>query len=77
MAKRLTNVQFMKKMMEHSEFGALAQAFIIDAVTKQAEAVAAADPGEISKGMGGFISSEAWVGVAKEIKQKMDEFYGS
>jgi hypothetical protein len=73
MAKKIKdNVDLVKDMMEHSQFGALAQAFIIDALTKQSNAVAKADPASIN---GGLVNPEAWVGVAKEIKAKMDAFY--
>jgi hypothetical protein len=73
MPKELTtNVQLVKNMMEYSQFGVLAQAFIIDALTKHANAVSKCTPDQIQ---GGMVHPESWIGVAKEIKAKMDAFY--
>jgi hypothetical protein len=67
-----TNVEFVTNLMEFSRHGALAQIFVIDAILKWSEIVAQHDPAEINMG-GGFVSAEAWVGVAKEIKAKIEE----
>lgn len=72
MAKRKTNVQIVKSVMEFSAFGPLAQAFVVQAITKYAEAVANAKPEDVDNAM---ISGESWVGVAKEIRDKMAEAY--
>ena len=69
MSKPQTNVEFVTNMMEFSRFGALAQVFIIQAIDQYSKRVAEADPATID---GGFISGQAWVGVAKEIQQKLE-----
>lgn len=72
-----TNVQLVKSMMEFSEHGALAQMFIIDAISQKAKAVAECDPVELEKKMGpnSFIPARKWIAVAKEIQAKMDANY--
>lgn len=73
MAKRLTNEQFVKQIMNFSNFGALSQMFVIDALMQHSKAVAAADPKMFDSAL---LNGEAWVGVAKEIQQKLEEQYG-
>ncbi|MEY9247588.1 hypothetical protein [Bradyrhizobium elkanii] len=65
-----TNTAFVQSLMEFSKYGALAQLFVIDALDKMSERVSQADPAAIESPM---ISGEAWVGVAKEIQQKLKE----
>lgn len=72
---RMTNVEFITKMMEYSQYGVLAQCFVIEALSKWSAQVAKASPEEISKASNGFISGEAWVGVAKEIHDKIAKQY--
>jgi hypothetical protein len=67
--KHKTNTAAVRDMMEYSNFGALAQLFIIDAISKHAEAVSKATPESVDTGL---IAGAAWVGVAKEIRAKMD-----
>lgn len=68
--KRLDNVEFVTEMMEHSKFGPLAQAFVIEAISRYAEQVAASKPENY--GQTSFFSPESWIGVGKEIAEKMD-----
>jgi len=77
MPKQKTNVEVITDIMEYSEFGALAQMFVIDALTKAAKRVAEAPWPEISKAFEGnqMISARAWQGVAKEIQAKLDAAY--
>ena len=72
--KNLTNVQFVKDIMENSKFGAMSQLFVIDAIGKLADAVTKAGVEEVRRQFGpnSFISPEAWFEVAKEIKSKLD-----
>jgi hypothetical protein len=70
--KHKTNVQAVKDMMEHSRFGMLSEMFVVEAIRRYAEACAAADPKDFESG---FISGEAWHGVAKEISTKLDEHF--
>lgn len=67
------NVELVTAMMEFSRFGALAQGFIIEAITRYAKLVSTSSPEHY--GQGSVVSPEAWIGVAKEIKTKMDAFY--
>lgn len=70
MAKRTeTNEQFVARLMKFSRHGALAQAFILEGITKYAEACAKADPASLDSP---FLSGEAWVACAKEIKAETD-----
>jgi len=69
----MTNVDYLTELLEFSRFGALAQAFVIEAVHRYAAKVAAADPKDLeSPGLSGA----AWVGVAKEIDTKLVDKYG-
>lgn len=74
--KRKTNVQIVADLMNYSEYGAMSQLFIIDAITKQAEAVAKMDPEELEKSKSfQLINPRAWVGVAKEIQERLNKMY--
>jgi hypothetical protein len=77
MAKRKTNTQFVESIMEYSDFGAMAQLFIMDAIKKVSNHVANMPLAELQKQFGenAMISPEAWHGVAKEIAQKFEEHY--
>lgn len=72
--ERKTNEQIVREIMNYSSYGALSQLFVMDALIKHADKVSAADPASI--GSNGLISPEAWIGVAKEIKRKLDRAYG-
>ena len=73
---RPTNVEVITELMEFSRYGALAQMFIMDALSKQARAVANA-PAEAFEGEGWeFVNGEAWQGVAREIADKLDAHLG-
>jgi hypothetical protein len=70
MAKPQTNVEFVTNMMEFSKYGALSQIFILEAIRNWSELVAKGDPAKLDSPM---ISGQAWVGVAKEIQQKIQD----
>jgi len=73
---RQTNIEAVVDLMEFSQYGALAQLFVVDALSKHARHVADA-PAEAFAGMrDGMIGQEAWQGVAREIAQKMDAHLG-
>jgi hypothetical protein len=77
-ARRQTNVEAITEIMEFSRYGALAQMFIIDTLGRQARTVADAPP-EVFEGEGwknGFVSAQAWQGVAREIAGKLDKHLG-
>ncbi|MEH2517420.1 hypothetical protein V1279_002993 [Bradyrhizobium sp. AZCC 1610] len=65
-----TNVEFVTRLMEFSNYGALAQIFVIEALRRWSDLVADAEPAKVDSPM---ISGHAWVGVAKEIKAKLEE----
>ncbi|WP_315729864.1 hypothetical protein [Bradyrhizobium sp. SZCCHNRI2010] len=67
---RSDNITFVSDLMNHSQYGALAQIFVIDALSKWSEIIAKTDPVEIDSPM---INGQSWVAVAKEIKQKIEE----
>jgi hypothetical protein len=64
--KRKDNVAFVKDLMTYSNYGALAQLFIIDAIDKFSKMVAEAEPIDHP-----LIDGRAWKGVAQEIQQKL------
>lgn len=68
--KRKTNVQIVKDIMENSRYGALAQVFVMDALHKFSDAVAESELKDYPPGS--FVAPEAWIGVAKEIKNKLE-----
>jgi hypothetical protein len=73
-AKRKTNVEIVVDLMEFSKYGPLAQIFVIDALVKVSERVAEARLDEIDGGS--FLSPEAWQGVAREIREKLERHTG-
>jgi hypothetical protein len=73
--RRKTNTEFVAELMEFSEFGAMSQLFIVNAIQSAAESVASTDPTTLDDS--GPISPTAWIGVAKEILVKFDKQYGA
>ncbi len=68
-----TNVDFVTRLMEFSNYGPLAQLFVLEALRNWSDLVAKADPAKVDSAM---ISGHAWVGVAKEIKAKIEKRNG-
>lgn len=71
-AKRKTNVQLVKTMMEFSSYGPLAQVFIMQAISEYAKSVASSTPEKLETPL---VSGAAWHGVAVEIKNQIDDHY--
>jgi len=77
------NVDLVKNLMEISPFGALSQIFIIEAISKEAkriikdgDKIIAEEEARAASGGGrSLVNVEAWVGTAKNIQDRMDEFY--
>ena len=68
--KAMTNVQFVTDMMEHSKYGALVQAFVLEGIARYAEQVKS-NAKSLRKSMKDhIIRPEAWIGVATEIDAK-------
>jgi hypothetical protein len=76
--KHETNEAFIKRLMNYSPAGALGQIFIIDALAKQAKAVAEADPSQLAESWNnGLIHPAAWQEAAKHIHQEMEKKRGA
>ena len=68
-----SNEDLVKDLMNYSPYGALCQVFIMEAIQRYAEQVAASNPEDYD--MGAMIAPEAWIGVAKDIKARCEAFY--
>lgn len=73
MKEHKTNVEVVTNIMEFSRYGALAQAFVIDALVKFSDAVSKCDPKELDSPL---LNGAAWVGVAQEISAKLKTHLG-
>lgn len=75
--KRRTNVQIVRDLMEFSDHGALAQMFVMEAIKRYADQVAAMDPDKLRACFEPmpFLNADSWQGVAKEIRQKIADAY--
>ncbi len=71
-AARITNEEFVSDLMNYSSFGALCQVFVIEAIRRYADQVAAADPAAVDTP---FMRGDVWVGLAKEIQAKVHAQY--
>lgn len=71
--KHKTNVQVVQEIMNFSQHGSLAQAFVLEAIAGYSAAVIqnppAPDPNAI-------VPSHVWVAVAKEVQEKLNKHYG-
>lgn len=68
-----TNVEFMTDMMEHSNYGALKQAFVISALDVYSR-MCVRDLEECNVA-GGFIAPETWQAIAKEVQNDLLKKY--
>lgn len=71
MTKIETNVDFVTRLMEFSPYGALTQAFIIEAIGRYADQCA-----EQRLPEDGLISADAWQAAAKWIQNEIRQKYG-
>lgn len=69
-----TNIEKITSIMEYSKFGALAQMFVMDAVSKFANLVANTPIEELESMRNGLISPEGWRDVAAEIAEKLRSY---
>lgn len=78
MTKRMTNVEFITDLMERSPYGALAQAFIVQAIDSYASRIAALSVEDCRTMMGkhSLVSPDAWHGVAVDIRDRLAKQYG-
>jgi hypothetical protein len=69
MAKRpMTNIEKVTHIMSYSNYGALAQMFVMEALHKWSGIISKASPEQVDNGL---VSGEAWIGVAKEIQKAL------
>ncbi|KVX99493.1 hypothetical protein WL10_28180 [Burkholderia ubonensis] len=73
----MTNLECLTDIMTFSRYGALAQAFVMDALSQHAERVATAPLDTLQQqfGVHALISVEAWQGVAREIHTKLEAHF--
>lgn len=71
------NVTIVTRIMERSKYGALSQAFVIEAIGRYADACAAMTDEQVDEQdkAGAMLSYKSWRGVAQEIKAVMDKRY--
>lgn len=65
-----TNAQLLKALMTTSRFGSLSEIFIMAAIRKEVERVALLTPADFPDGS--WVHPDAWIGVAKEIRDALD-----
>lgn len=71
---RLTYQELLSQLMNNSRYGALAELFVVDAVIKQADEIAAKPVEQVAAAMRDyFVNGKAWHGVAVEISKKFKE----
>lgn len=77
MTQHMTNLECVTDIMEFSRYGALAQAFVMDALSKHAEHVAKLPLDELQKQLGDhpLVSAPAWHGVAQEVHMKLESHF--
>lgn len=73
----MTNLECLTDIMTFSRYGALAQAFVMDALSHHAERVATVPLNTLQQQFGAHphISVEAWQGVAREIHTKLETHF--
>lgn len=79
MAKKIkTNEDLVVDLMNYSPYGALCQSFIITAIRSFSDKVISQKKELLEMEKNGevqLVSMKAWVGIAEDIKKRMDEFY--
>ncbi|WP_186190009.1 hypothetical protein [Burkholderia gladioli] len=70
----MTNIECLNDIMTYSRYGALAQAFVMDALSKHARQVATVPLDTLQEQFGAYtpVNVEAWQGVAREIHDKLE-----
>ncbi|QJW78711.1 MULTISPECIES: hypothetical protein [Burkholderia] len=73
----MTNIDCLNDIMTYSRYGALAQAFVMDALSKHAHRVATISPDTLREQFGAHtpVNVEAWQGVAREIHDKLEAHF--
>ena len=73
----MTNVECLTDLMTFSRYGALAQAFVMDALSKHAAHIAKTPLEALIDKFGDhpMVSAQAWHGVANEIHDKLEAHF--
>ena len=71
-----TNLEVVTDIMTYSNYGALAQLFVMDALTKFSKIVMSTPSEDMAMMDNGLISCEVWKGVAAEIHKKLSGYHG-
>jgi hypothetical protein len=71
----MTNLECLTNIMTFSRYGALAQAFVMDALSRHAASIAAMPPDELQQKLNPMVSAQAWQGVASEINKKLEAHF--
>ncbi|ABC37279.1 hypothetical protein [Burkholderia thailandensis] len=69
----MTNLECLTEIMTFSRYGALAQAFVMDALSQHAERVATTSLDQLQ--VNPMVSARAWQGVALEIHTKLEAHF--
>jgi hypothetical protein len=75
----MTNIECLTDIMTFSRYGALAQTFVMDALSRHAERVAMVPISELEEQFSNYpmINAQAWQGVAREIHNKLEAHFAS
>lgn len=68
--RKLTNVEFMVDVMENSQFGALTQAFIVQALFVYTDMIRRIDIQDLPQNA--LISQETWKAINEEVRDKLE-----
>lgn len=73
----MTNLECLTSIMTFSRHGALAQAFVMDALSKHAAHIAGMSPEELTEkfGVHPMIGAQVWQAVATEIHEKIEAHF--
>ncbi|WP_321873088.1 hypothetical protein [Burkholderia ubonensis] len=73
----MTNIDCLMEIMNFSRYGALAQAFVMDALSKHAAHIARMPLEELNEQFGDqpIVSAKTWHGVAREIHEKLEAHF--
>ena len=79
MQRPMTNLNCVTAIMTFSRHGALAQAFVMDALSKHASHIAAMPPEALKQQFGDhpMVRAEAWQAVAREIHKRPEAHFAS
>ena len=69
------NVEFLTEVMEYSKHGALMQAFVLDALDHRCNHLLKDEEQTLQALKGSMVSGQAWLGCARELKDKLDKRY--